>query len=129
VVFVESESELGTEFPADFISIELAGLELVDIGIPRVLGPIFHPDDVGRFAVRRLEEEEKDLGGMFGVEGEVDPLRVQGCPQGIMSAGRKISLGQMAEFAAHEDLLRNVIIGSLDGNYPGSIARMASESK
>jgi hypothetical protein len=75
----------------------------MDQGVPDELRLIFDPDNVGGIAIRGIEEEEKHLVGVFGVDGKVHPVFTEGGAQGVIIASRNFLLGPMPEFIRHDN--------------------------
>src|SRR4030065_1214100 len=70
--------------PPPLVAVEFPRLHPVDESVPDMLRPVFDPDDVRRIPVLPVEQEEKDLRRVLGIEGEVDAFRSRRGAQGII---------------------------------------------
>ncbi len=61
----------------NFVSVELAGVNSVHPRMPDKFVTILQLNDIGRLAIRFVEEQEKDLARVLGVNGEIHCVRQQ----------------------------------------------------
>src|SRR3972149_3664222 len=81
---VEPHPACRVERPLHLVAVELPRLHPVDEDVPEMLRPVLDPDDVRRIPVLPVEQEEKDLRRVLGIEGEVDAFRSRRGAQGII---------------------------------------------
>ena len=69
--------------PVDPVAVKLAGQHVRQVGVPDLVGVFLESDPMRLFfRVGRVEQAQFDLGGVFGVEGEIDPRPSQVAPSG-----------------------------------------------
>src|SRR4030065_1568872 len=90
--------------PPPLVAVEFPRLHPVDESVPDMLRPVFDPDDVRRIPVLPVEQEEKDLRRVLGIEGEVDAFRCRRGAQGIIPPRRDLAGCRMLR-ASHLDPL------------------------
>jgi len=73
------------EWSADLVAVQLAGFQALDESMPNEFRPRLELDNVGRFAVFLVKQQEKDLACILRIQREVDSAATRLPPAVVLS--------------------------------------------
>src|SRR5207248_3344458 len=104
LVLVEAKASRRIERAADAVAVELPGTRAVDERVEDETRPLFEADHVGGLVVGAIEEEEKDLGGVAAVEGEVDAALLRRGAEWVEATGGHLARRARLQREGHDPL-------------------------